>query len=100
MLTAANPNANACVVALTHDATLDNPALIGALRSPARYGGALGTRKTHAQRLVALKALGLDDAQLARIHAPIGLDIGARRPEEIALAIMAEIVAVVNGAGQ
>ena len=100
VLTAANLDANACVVALTHDAKIDNPALIAALRSPARYVGALGSRKTHAQRLVALKALGLDDAQLARIHAPIGLDIGARRPEEIALAIMAEIVAVVNGAGQ
>ena len=97
VLTAANLDAAACVVVLTHDAKIDNPALVAALRSPARYIGALGARKTHARRLAALKALGVDDAQLARIHAPIGLDIGARRPEEIALAIMAEIVAVMNG---
>lgn len=88
---------SACVVALTHDEKIDNPALAAALRSPARYIGALGSRKTHAKRIDALKALGLEDAQIARIHAPVGLDINARRPEEIALAIMAEIVAVVNG---
>lgn len=88
---------SACVVVLTHDEKIDNPALAMALRSPARYIGALGSRRTHARRVAALKALGLEDAQIARIHAPIGLDIGARRPEEIALAIMAEIVAVMNG---
>lgn len=88
---------SACVVVLTHDEKIDNPALAMALRSPARYIGALGSRRTHAKRAAALKALGLEDAQIARIHAPIGLDIGARRPEEIALAIMAEIVAVMNG---
>jgi xanthine dehydrogenase accessory factor len=97
VLTAANLDAAACVVVLTHDAKIDNPALVAALHSPARYIGALGARKTHATRIAALNALGLDAAQLARIHAPIGLAIGARRPEEIALAIMAEIVAVVNG---
>lgn len=97
VLTTANLDAAACVVVLTHDAKIDNPALVAALNSPARYIGALGARKTHAKRLAALKELGIDDAQLARIHAPIGLDIGARRPEEIALAIMAEIVAVING---
>jgi xanthine dehydrogenase accessory factor len=97
VLTAANLDAAACVVVLTHDAKIDNPALAAALRSPARYIGALGARKTHAARIAALRELGLDAAQLARIHAPIGLDIGARRPEEIALAIMAEIVAAVNG---
>ncbi len=88
---------SACVVVLTHDEKIDNPALIAALRSPARYIGALGSRRTHAARMETLKALGVDDAQLARIHAPIGLDIAARRPEEIAVAIIAEIVAVVNG---
>ncbi len=88
---------SACVVVLTHDEKIDNPALVAALRSPARYIGALGSRRTHAKRIEALRKLGLDDAQLARIHAPIGLAIGARRPEEIALAIMAEIVAVRNG---
>lgn len=84
------------VVVLTHDDKIDNPALAVALRSPARYVGALGSRKTHARRVAALRELGLIDAQLARIHAPIGLPIPARRPEEIALSIMAEIVAVMN----
>lgn len=85
------------VVVLTHDDKLDNPALKVALESPARYVGALGSRKTHAQRVEALKAMGITDRQLARIHTPIGLDIGAQRPEEIAVAIMAEIVAARNG---
>lgn len=84
------------VVVLTHDDKIDNPALAVALHSPARYIGALGSRKTHARRVAALRELGLSDAQLARIHAPIGLPIPARRPEEIALSIMAEIVAVMN----
>lgn len=84
------------VVVLTHDDKIDNPALAVALHSPARYIGALGSRKTHARRVAALHELGLSDGQLARIHAPIGLPIAARRPEEIALSIMAEIVAVMN----
>jgi xanthine dehydrogenase accessory factor len=96
VLTEASLDESACVVVLTHDEKIDNPALTVALRSPARYVGALGSRKTHAKRVAALKALGLDDAQIARIHAPIGLNIGARRPEEIALAIMAEIVTAMN----
>ncbi len=87
------------VVVLTHDEKIDNPALAVALRSPARYIGALGSRRTHAKRVVALHELGFNDADLARIHAPIGLPLAARRPEEIALSIMAEIVAVTNGAG-
>ena len=81
------------VVVLTHDAKIDNPALMVALHSPARYVGALGSRRTHASRCEELRGLGASDEQLARIHAPIGLDLGGRRPEEIALAIMAEIVA-------
>lgn len=96
VLCEANLDESACVVVLTHDEKIDNPALAVALRSRARYVGALGSRKTHAKRSEALKLLGLDDAQIARIHAPIGLNIGARRPEEIALAIMAEIVAETN----
>ncbi|MFO7630916.1 MAG: XdhC/CoxI family protein [Caldilinea sp.] len=95
-LVEADLDESACVVVLTHDEKIDNPALAAALRSPARYVGALGSRKTHAKRVAALKDLGVDDAQIVRIHAPIGLNIGARRPEEIALAIMAEIVAA-NG---
>jgi xanthine dehydrogenase accessory factor len=98
VLAQARLDESACVVVLTHDEKIDNPALIAALRSPARYVGALGSRRTHAKRSEALKALGAIDAQIARIHAPIGLNIAARRPEEIALAIMAEIVAVMNGA--
>jgi xanthine dehydrogenase accessory factor len=85
------------VVVLTHDEKLDEPALMAALNSPARYVGALGARKTHAKRVARLKAQGISDEQLRRIHAPIGLDIGAEGAEEIALAIMAEIVAVKRG---
>ncbi len=85
------------VVVLTHDAKIDNPALLLALDSPAPYIGALGSRRTHAARCDALRELGATDEQLARIHAPIGLNLGGRHPEEIALAIMAEIVAVDHG---
>lgn len=88
-----------CVVVLTHDEKIDNPALAYAVRSPARYIGALGSKKTHTRRVAALKELGVTDEEIARIHAPIGLDIGARRPEEIAVSIIAEIVAVVNRGG-
>ena len=86
------------LVTLTHDEKIDTPALAIAARSPACYIGALGSRRTHAHRCEILRAeYGLSDAQLARIHAPIGLDLGGRTPEEIALAIMAEIVAVRYG---
>lgn len=85
------------LVFLTHDEKLDNPALKIALNSPARYIGALGSRKTHAKRMAALTEMGLEAEQLDRIHAPIGLDLGARVPEEIALSILAEIIAVQRG---
>lgn len=85
------------IVVLTHDEKIDNPALAVALTSPARYVGALGSRKTHARRMEALQAAGLTAEQIARIRAPIGINIGARRPEEIAVSIIAEIVAVMNG---
>jgi xanthine dehydrogenase accessory factor len=81
------------VVVLTHDEKIDDPALLYACRSLARYIGALGSKRTHAQRVERLRSLGLSDAEIARIHAPIGLDIGARKPEEIAVAILAEIIA-------
>jgi len=84
---------NTAVAVLTHDPKIDDKALIPALHSDAFYIGALGSKKTHVQRLARLKAAGFADAQLARIHAPIGLPIHAQTPEEIALAIMAEIVA-------
>ena len=77
---------------LTHDPKVDDPALMVALNSPARYIGALGSRKTHADRVERLKQAGFTDAQIARIHAPIGLDIGARTPQEIAVAIAAQLV--------
>jgi len=84
--------AESAVVTLSHDPKIDDPALRAALSSDAFYVGALGSRKTHAARAHRLAALGFDETQLARIHAPIGLDIGADNPEEIALAIMAEVV--------
>jgi xanthine dehydrogenase accessory factor len=78
-------------VALTHDPKIDDPALTHALSRDCFYIGALGSRKTHGRRLERLKAQGVSDAALARIHAPIGLDIGAVSPAEIAVAIMGEI---------
>jgi len=86
------------VVVITHDAKIDNPALLAALRSPAPYIGALGSRRTHARRVAALREAGATDTDISRIHSPIGLDIGARTPQEIALATMAEVVAVRNAA--
>jgi xanthine dehydrogenase accessory factor len=87
------------VVVVTHDDKLDIPALQAALASPARYIGILGSTTSHAKRIQALKQLGVSDEQLARIRAPIGLDVGAVGPEEIALSIMAEVVAVRHGIG-
>jgi len=84
------------VVVVTHDPKLDDPALKVALPSPAFYVGALGSPKTHARRVERLLAEGLAEEQLRRLHAPIGLNIGGRTPAEIALSIMAEIVATRN----
>jgi xanthine dehydrogenase accessory factor len=81
------------IVALTHDPKIDDPALTAALRSKCFYIGALGSRKTHERRVQRLTASGFNEADLARIHAPIGLDIGAVSPAEIAVSILAEIVA-------
>jgi xanthine dehydrogenase accessory factor len=78
-------------VALTHDPKVDDPALLHALQRECFYIGALGSKKTHARRVERLKGHGVGDAQLARIHAPIGLPIGAISPPEIAIAIMGEI---------
>jgi xanthine dehydrogenase accessory factor len=80
-------------IALTHDPKIDDPALAHALSRDCFYIGALGSKKTHARRLDRLKAGGISEAALARIHAPIGLPIGAVSPPEIAVAIMAEITA-------
>ncbi|WP_376986869.1 XdhC family protein [Bosea sp. R86505] len=84
-------------VALTHDPKIDDPALEAALRSDCFYIGALGSRKTHGRRLERLAAAGFDAAATQRIHAPIGLDIGAVSPAEIALAILGEIVSTLRG---
>lgn len=90
---AENPiDADSAVVTLSHDLKIDDPALRSALNSEAFYIGALGSRKTNANRRQRLAAAGFTDAQLERIHAPVGLDIGADTPEEIALAILAEVV--------
>lgn len=97
-MAALKPDARSAVVTLTHDPKLDDPALDAALRSPAFYIGALGSRRTHAKRVARLKDLGHDDAAIARIHAPVGLDIEAVTAPEIALSVMAEIVAARRGA--
>ena len=80
------------VVILTHDPKLDDPALTTALRSPAFYIGALGSRMNHGIRLERMKEAGFDEAALSRIHGPVGLKIGARTPGEIATAILAEVI--------
>lgn len=84
-------------VALTHDPKIDDPGLEAALRSECFYVGALGSRKTHGRRVERLTAAGFDEAAIARIHAPIGLDIGAVSPAEIALSILGEIVYTLRG---
>ncbi len=86
------------VVTLTHDPKLDDPALHVALRREPFYIGCLGSRKTHAGRLERLRADGFEESVLARIHAPIGLDIGATSPAEISLAILAEMTRVLHAA--
>jgi xanthine dehydrogenase accessory factor len=87
-------------VALTHDPKIDDPALTHALARDCFYIGALGSKKTHARRVGRLKEQGLRDADIARIHAPIGLDIGAVSPAEIAVAIMGQITATLRLAAE
>ena len=84
------------LVALTHDPKIDDPALTAALRAECFYIGALGSKKTHARRVERLMAAGFEEAAIERIHAPIGLDIGAVSPAEIAVSILAEIVATLR----
>ena len=94
------PDSRTALVTLTHDPKLDDPALIAGLRTSAFYIGSLGSRRTHAARLERLREAGCGEHALVRIHAPIGLDIGAQSPAEIATAIMAEITAVLRGGGK
>ncbi|MGH7728735.1 MAG: XdhC family protein [Vulcanimicrobiaceae bacterium] len=96
-LAGARISPSTALVILTHDLKFDVPVLQLALRSQAGYIGALGSRRTHATRLAALRAAGFGERELSRISAPIGLDIGARTPEETAISIAAEIVALRRG---
>src|SRR5690606_18343519 len=91
------PDSRTAVVALTHDPKLDDLALMEALKSAAFYVGAIGSRANNARRRERLKEFDLDDAQLARLHGPIGLYIGSKTPAEIAISILAELTAVRNG---
>ena len=95
-LKAEPPDRYTAICLLTHDPKIDDPALKIALRSDCFYIGALGSKKTHAKRLERMRAQGFDEAALARIHAPIGLDIGAVSPAEIAVSIIGEIVAALR----
>ena len=90
------PDRASAVVALTHDPKIDDPGLAAALRSDAFYIGALGSRRTHAKRLERLRELGFGDNQLARIHAPIGLNIGATSQAEIAVSILGQMTQVLR----
>lgn len=93
------PDRRTAVVTLTHDPKIDDPGLDAALRSEAFYVAALGSRRTHAGRVARLKELGHDDAAIARIHGPAGLDIGAVSPAEIAISVLAQMTAVLRRSG-
>ena len=98
---AAEPlTARSALIVLAHDPKIDDPALVSALRGPAGYIGALGSKRTHARRLARLRQEGLSEAELGRIHGPVGIAIGARSPGEIAIAILAELIKVLRMPGQ
>ena len=90
-------DARTALVLLTHDPKLDDPALIAALGADCFYIGALGSKRTHASRVARMQAAGFNKDQIGRIHGPVGLDIGAAGPAEIALSILAEMTAVLRG---
>ncbi len=92
------PDHRTAVIVLTHDPKLDDPALQVTLKSTAFYVGALGSTRTHAKRLARLRELGLSEDELARIHGPIGLAIGAKSPAEIAISILAQATQALHGA--
>jgi len=89
--------ANTCVAILSHDPKFDEPALVGTLNTPAAYIGAIGSRKTNDDRRRRLADAGMSEEQIARMRAPIGLDIGAATPEEMAISILGEIIAFRRG---
>ena len=95
-LTKTKPNYRTAVILLTHDPKLDDPALHVALQSEAFYIGALGSKKTHQQRINRLKQAGFTKKQIDRVHGPVGLNIGASSPEEIAVSILSEVIAMLR----
>jgi xanthine dehydrogenase accessory factor len=96
-LTANPPDDATYAAVLTHEPRFDDPTLTALLRSPVAYIGAMGSRRAHAERLERLRAAGFGDADIARISGPIGLDIGAKSPEETAVSILAEVIAARHG---
>lgn len=96
-MTAIRPDRHTAVVALTHDPKLDDMALLEALKSDAFYVGALGSRANNQKRRERLALFDLTEAQIARLHGPVGLHIGSRSPAEIAVSILAEMISVKNG---
>lgn len=95
-MTALAPDARTAVVTLTHDPKLDDPAIIATLQTDAFYLGCLGSTRTHAKRVARLTDAGFSDDKIARIHAPVGLNIGGKSPAEIAVSIMAQVTEVLR----
>jgi xanthine dehydrogenase accessory factor len=85
------------IALLTHDPKIDEPTLAAALKTKAAYIGAIGSRRTHTARFERMARWGITPEELERVYAPIGLDLGGRKPEETALSIIAEVVAIKNG---
>jgi xanthine dehydrogenase accessory factor len=92
-----NPDGHTAVVTLTHDPKLDDMALLEALKSPAFYVGAIGSKKNNDARRKRLAEFDLSQQEIARLHGPVGLKLGAKSPPEIAIAILAEMTAIRNG---
>ena len=90
-------NASTWIAILSHDPKFDEPAITGALATDAAYIGTVGSRKTNADRRERLREAGVSDEQIDRLHGPIGLDIGGKSPEEMAISILAEMIAIQNG---
>lgn len=97
VLAAVGLDARSAVVTLSHDPKIDDPAIMTALRAQVFYLGCLGSTRTHAKRLARLRAAGFGEADITRIHAPVGLDIGSESPAEIAISVMAELTQVLRG---
>ena len=96
-LAEADLDERSAIAILTHDPKFDVPALLAAVKTPARYIGAMGSRRTHQDRIARLREAGMSEAEIARISAPVGLDIGAVTPEETAVSILAEVIALRSG---